>query len=174
MVYTQLNIVAGVILTKEEKNKIEEELDKSSILQFHGPMGGCCIKKRKMHLFGVCVHTYYRYHQRCENCEKYTVCDECIGQTNNGHYDVLTIAESDVKVERRHLCPCCFSDNKSDYDRCKTCNSKFDETPRSFDKWLTNVSYFHLLGELLKDLEIGRSLTDFDFYYSVDDCLSCT
>ncbi len=180
MVYTELNIVAGVVLTDEERAKFEEETEMPPRLHenlkkyvyipisFYGSK--CCGKKETV-IFGIVVHTYYRSCQRCEKCDKYTVCDTCIGQTNNGNYDVDKMSEFDVKVERRHLCPNCFADNGSVFEFCKTCNHKFDKIPRSYDKWLAHVPYLFVLEELLSIAKINKKP---DFYYALNDCLSCT
>ncbi len=50
-------------------------------------------------IVGIEMHKYWRYGIRCDQCEKYSCCDRCIGNTNNGYYDVTAMVTSPVEVD---------------------------------------------------------------------------
>lgn len=201
MVYFTLQVVLGVEVSREELEEItdvdecgyveESELaDNITVFQFP-----CCSKNNGVkYIIGESLHKYYRKHTRCDKCEKYTVCDTCIGQTNNGYYDVDAIFSGPVEANIHHICLHCFADNKKDLgglkedlpivdDRCvgpqdppglqtcDVCGLKPDWrfTPESmlkrFDRRYQRIANF------LKEEKLTRKIA---FYLMVDDCLSCT
>lgn len=198
MVYFILDIILGVAVTREEIETICDVDDSGfvedsvldtllcrkdvEVCQF-----SCCSKSNgKLYLIGIRMHRYYRKSTRCENCPNYCVCDTCIGQTNNGHYDVEAILDGPTEANLRHVCLHCFADNREDLGApkedssavgpqgmpCKTCGLKPDDrfTPT---KKLTRLHYHEQLKALFKKYEVTKN-KEIKFYYMVDDCLSCT
>lgn len=96
-------------------------------------------------------------------CGPYTVCDECLGTTNNGQYDIVDIFDNVIEVNPDFVCHNCGNDNRIPYTFCKVCNLK-----RSIRKYEPSYS--------VKEARKHMKLADkkIAYYYVVDDCLSCT
>lgn len=211
MVYTELIIVAGIVVNKNEispeADYVGIEIDEDGYVQntefndkrmevFSFP---CCSKSQnEKYIIGFKLHTYYHKVVKCGDCDRNSCCDTCIGETNNGNYDVEKILDGPVEVNIRHLCLYCFSDNKVDlgaplktcklnencFDEaemkenkkkslfCKTCNRKPDER-YSPEECLSKFGTYKL--QLKKEFK-GTTLENkpVKFYYMVNDCISCT
>lgn len=182
MVFTELQIVRGYVVSVETILKFLEgyDIDTSSEdlyydvvhffnKEFSGKLGlellffPCCSKNGgKMYYLGRIVRKYKRVLHKCDNCKKYTVCDNCIGSTTNGFYDVSKILDEPVKVDQRNICMFCFHDHRySNFVFCTECDEK-EKTPRE-----TDSTPSPLLEKLVGD-------TESSFYYRLNDCLSCT
>lgn len=209
MVYTTVEIVLGVIMSREELEKIVD-LDEDGYVEdpvldtIRGVysvriyMYPCCSEARgEQYLIGVPLHTYYRKHGvRCGDCEEYSVCDMCIGITNNGFYDVCAIHNGPVEVPLRHICQHCFADNKKDLQApekdlpivgnqiqgsssdsqalpCETCGREPDWRFSPENVLTGRTSMYRLLRETLNGHLVPKD-KKIAFYYMVDDCLSCT
>jgi len=210
MVYTTLEIIQGFVISKAELTKLlelEDEEDDDDIEQIFDDLGynkninlysfPCCSQSRgKLFIIGRSMHKYYRQPVKCNDCKEYTVCDRCIGHTNNGYYDVCAIVERPIEVNIRHICPWCFHDNKQDlngpqttapivgqrfqstnYDpsvrrTCDVCGGKPNEfrCPLDYMKF-HNSHYYKQLMDIQKDHQLEKTI---EFYYMVNDCLSCT
>ena len=207
MVYTQLWIVYGVELDAKEVFSIfapeKTELDEDEQLnelctKMHKDVEAfrfpCCSdSSNKKIILGVKMHTYYRKYIRCDNCETHSVCDTCIGNTNNGLYDVDKIFSDSAKCNPRHICQNCNADNKIDLGgklvteplvngkhveeknngciKCSTCNSTPSKFVSPMDAHKSRLSHFNR--EIAKLLKKGKISKEFYFYYMIDDCLSC-
>lgn len=87
------------------------------------------------YLAGIPLHTYWRRvgmhsdkcdHRHCgghgeeSDADKnatpdyYTLCDTCIGTTDNGVYDVGAMIERPAEVNLRHVCLRCYADDRRD------------------------------------------------------------
>ncbi len=128
MVYTTVEIILGVSVTRENLEKMidvdeggyVDEIcigttianENVNVHQFP-----CCSEAAgQQYIVGISLHKYYRKHGiRCEKCpDKYHVCNTCLGTTNNGCYDVDSFYSGPVEANIRHICLHCFSDNKRD------------------------------------------------------------
>lgn len=207
MVYTELTIVIGAVVSFEdlknifevedpyELDSIHDELnDKMELLSFN-----CCSKSaNKLFIIGYTLHTYYRNYVRCEDCGERTVCDKCIGHTNNGYYDVQSILDGPTEVPIRNVCFNCFADNcvdmkarsetvqivdnryvfangdekhaNDDALACKVCNNKFEGYKNPTDTLKQNYKY----QIISKFLNTNNVESEPKLYYLVNDCLSCT
>ncbi len=207
MVYVRLLIVCGAILTHEQASKLVKPDEDGDICCTEAVMKintrpidlysyPCCTEIRgEKYLVGEVVHTYYRKNVKCEKCPSYCVCDNCIGITNNGHYDVDKIINTPTTVPLEELCQHCFAHNRKNLggitedfpiinnriqfpekfvdpkmERCEICNLRNDTrfTPQK----VLEQSY-RCTSTRRKLLELGIDVK-FNYYFFVDDCLSCT
>jgi len=200
MVYTKLFIVVGVIVSKSEIKSMLKITNTDDIPYYyiHDDIEifrfQCCSdSSNKKFLIGIKLHTYYRKYINCNNCGANSVCDKCIGYTNNGYYDVQTILNQPTKVNIRNVCMNCYADTKHDlgsreqtceivnnlfiddgedaYKRkCKVCNC----TPSGYrspeDTLEFHCSEYSRVKKYVKN-SINRTPK---LYYMIDDCLSCT
>jgi hypothetical protein len=206
MVYFTFELFAGIVVTKEELIEkgvtFDEDNDMNREQQIiHSASGSglsiytfpCCSKSRaKIYIIGRKVHVYYRKYTKCGQCDKYSVCDTCIGETNNGNYNVDKILDEPVKVNMNHICYYCFSDNRKHLGYptinvpvvdgmcviskdhpivpCNTCGRKPDRrfnAEQTFEKSLTYRNIHGFSKVFFPDKKIN-------IYYTLDDCLSCT
>ena len=126
MVYTEVIIVLGIKLTEEEAHDLFEITEedypvvRTKLLRCRKYVKIFEIPNEhedgpRKYILGLKVHKYYhKVGFRCDKCEKYSLCDNCIGQTNNGVYDVRAMVTDSVEVNLRHVCLNCFADNKKD------------------------------------------------------------
>ena len=115
MVYSTVSIVLGAVLTKEELETLDFDevgetlLCRKNVEIFRVP------HNEDLYIIGLQMHVYYhKTGLKCGSCPKHSLCDSCIGQTNNGYYDVRSMNDRAVEVNLRHVCLFCFSDNKAD------------------------------------------------------------
>lgn len=208
MVYTTLKVVLGFIITNEEliqlldlklgENESHFDYDIENLFNDLGYdrkielySFPCCSESRgKLFLINITMHKYYRKMIKCEKCKEYTVCDSCIGYTNNGYYDVDTIFNKPTEINVRQICPWCFHDNgcdlggpqttasqPTDYDpsirkQCTVCNLKPDirRSPGDYMIWKNHHMYTRL-ETIQKDHEFKQPIK---IYHVIDDCLSCS
>ena len=120
------------------------------------------------YVLGIQVHLYYRHFIRCPNCPELAVCDVCIGNTNNGVYDVQDICDRPTEIEPEHVCGRCFADNRRAVDHQNPCRDcRLEESVKDRNKSIT-----------LRELRKLGNFYDLDkplgFYYMIDGCLSCS
>ncbi len=213
MVYTTVKIVLGVIITENELSKLLELESNDDIIEydvesmFNGDIGDaygtklypfpCCSNfAGKLFIVGKKVNKYYRKPIRCDDCPKYCVCDRCIGHTNNGYYDVISMLNGPTEVNIRHMCLRCFHDNledlngplktanlvdncfvSTDYDQClrKHC-SVCNDMPNEYRCPQDSMEFFRKKKyEKLKAFVSDNGYQkEIKFYYVIDDCLSCS
>ena len=180
MVYTQINLIRGFVATAEDlaKYRIGEEEDQSydlknefvSVFSF-----GCCSKSRgKLFIAGMSRRIYVRVKAGCgkiidpQSAYKWfcgvqrLVCDTCIGETDNGNYDVQAILDGPVVAPDEHICPNCYEDNRTTFEVCRRCRyPKTDEHERMDNQ----------IKQVIKDMGGNPPI---HYFYMLDDCLSCT
>ena len=215
MVYTTVRVVLGFVINKTELLELleiemegeDDNLMNYDIEKLFDDMGydkninlyrfPCCSESSdKLFIIGIERHKYYRQPVRCDDCKEYTVCDRCIGHTNNGYYDVCAIFEKPIEVNVRHVCPWCFHDNKqdlngpqitslvvdgkfqpndykpSDRKQCTVCTGRPNEYRCPEDYMKFHSSHFYTrLNSIQKDYGLKKSI---QLYYVLNDCLSCT
>jgi len=209
MVYTTVSIILGIHLNREELKEIlrvdelgefdefdrdlEHKIINKNVEIFKIP---CCESENKQYFVGLQMHTYYRKHGiKCDNCDKYSCCDNCIGQTNNGFYDIVRMADNPVEVNSQHVCLHCFSDNKRDLgglsedlpvidhrcigsdnppglSRCDTCGLKPDWR-FSVENCLKKNCFYGDLEDFFSSFDSARH-KPIKFYYCLNDCLCCS
>ena len=130
----------------------------------------CCSEQSyKIFVLGRCVKKYERINVQCDNCTENSCCDTCLGQTENGFYNVNEMYESNtiIKVEPDNICNWCYNDNREKIEGCKFCDR----------------SQLAAKGISLRDrVEVDIRLVEWiqsnhhvsNYYYMLDDCLSCT
>jgi len=194
MVYSNLYIVNGILLTLNHietiiGRKLEEDEDAADAVHdmikksklYQKRMYGCATirlynfpccsaSNGKWFLLGIEAHQYYRKTLHCANCEDYSVCDICIGETSGGVYDVEAISQGPVEVPADKLCERCYSDKVNAFRRCDTCFMR--QRPKVENS--KPPTYGHSYDILRLAKEFGLSNTETHHYYMVDDCLSCT
>lgn len=128
--------------------------------------GICCSKASDTVIIGTVIHNIYRRHVKCDQCELYTCCDDCVKQTIYGSYDVDKIHQSPIRIPCEKICKACNSDQVQDTGRCRNCfyhNSPTNSAGNVFS---------HTSEEFLFSKEIPQ--TDIGFFLILDDCLSCS
>jgi hypothetical protein len=92
-------------------------------------------------------------------CGEYTVCDECLGMTTNGFYNVCSIIDNITK--------CDF-----DYEK----NKEKSKENKESNLLTSDVFIDHMIKNIIDSLDIGMNKNDIkiETYYCVDDCLSCS
>ena len=200
MVYFTLEVVLGVEVSREELEEITD-VEEGGYVEDPEVANGvivhsfpCCSKSNgKKYILGTSLHKYYRKITRCDKCSEYSVCDTCIGQTNNGHYDVRAIYSGPAEANIRHICLHCFHDNGRDLGApkedlpivdnqcigtqdpvgihtCDVCNLKPDWRFAPETAIRREIEYERIAKFLMKE----KLQKDIRFYYCIDDCLSCT
>ena len=209
MVYKTVCIVLGYRISREDlENLADFDYDGPDMECFSDLRCGlkidsftfpCCHGdgKPQEYILGFVVHTYYRFHTRCSECESSNfVCDACLGTTNNGYYDVTKIADEMPEVNIRNICFHCYSDNREDLGaplttarvvdheyqeieglqlkHCKTCNLLPHKYRSPSDVLIQYYRGEQLCAELKKCGQKNIKRADIKLYYVVDDCLLCT
>ena len=213
MVYTTLKVVLGFVINKAELLELlemkgeDDNLREYDIVKLFDDLDygkninlyrfPCCSESsNELFIIGIERHKYYRQPVRCHDCQQYTVCDRCIGHTNNGYYDVCAIFQRPIEVNVRHVCPWCFHDNKqdlngpqttspivdrrfqpndynhSDSKQCNVCSGRPGEfrCPKDHMKF-HHSGYYNKLNSIQEDFDWKKSI---ELYYILNDCLSCT
>jgi hypothetical protein len=157
MVYSQVIIGLGLRFTREQLISLSEECDFKYYIDTDGNMVSifmnekdqkkeapltydnniCCLADDKQSFYiYVPIQIYKRdcvkrgEKNDCKDCEEYTCCDQCLGKTTNGYYNVEKIRESlDPKdYECEYFCLFCGHDNKSKYQNCEKCKIKTESS----------------------------------------------
>lgn len=125
----------------------------------------CCSEVRhKKYFIGICVKAYDRLYVKCNNnCTNFAYCDDCIGQTENGSYNVHEIFDNITEINPENICKWCNNDNK-EYGKCKFCdNDNFTEKK------------FKLVRKKEVDTDIREFHKDkiYGYFYFLNYCPSC-
>jgi hypothetical protein len=196
MVYTEFWIVVGLKLSREQILKYildatgvipteDDEIDElfmETVVRPKLPKAGyardltlfqfvCCSESNgKVFILGHQVHKYYRKFVQCQNCEKYSVCDLCIGETSNGWYDVEKILNEPVEIPSEKICQNCLSDNVESNGRCTLCfagKPKFGGGLSGYGRHVNTFAIEKLGWPTDKPVPVAH-------YYMTNDCLSCS
>lgn len=212
MVYFTLQIVVGALLSKEDLVKfgadfedaddddeypyLGEDILEGDIKIFRFP--GHSKTSTKLYLVGIPLHTYYhRVDARCDQCTLRNACDTCLGRTNNGVYDILSITEQPTEVPLENVCFECYSDNReslggpeqnvpvvdgrcigdpeaASLKSCKTCGSRVEwrfcpETVLKRDYHYEQLDRF-----LSYPSKKGKKVYPIKLYFMADDCVCCS
>jgi len=201
MVYKKLKVVLGVVVNRSElegilkkngnswaDNEEFEEIINEDLENYYSNgfkwrakiYSFPCCSTIKSEQFIICesVHTYYHKRSRCNDCKIYTVCEKCIGCTNNGFYDVEKILNEPTKVNISHICLNCFHDNRQDMNvPVNVGDHSVPNEGRECDvcgiKTVHNRDSRHMLAHNHKYERLSR-YGQVDLYYIIDDCLYCT
>lgn len=120
----------------------------------------------KSFILGNKIKSYDRLNAKCNNCPSpHTLCDNCLGQTENGFYDVTKIFDKITQINEFHVCKYCNNDKRGDSENCKFCNW------RSIIDKNISLSPTDNKDIRLKDWISNRTA---NYYYMLDDCLSCS
>lgn len=178
MVYTNIQLLYGIHLnTIQIKNmiyNINNSIDfdeddyceqisdffanKQIATLLHAP---CCSEHDTWYL-GKVLHKYFRTNITCEQCEQYTCCDKCFGQTYNGYYNVINMMD-DVSIVT-DICDHCLHHLNGKYDCMDHCKyNKIKKIKNPNDE----------LTEYLKNFIILNKLTP-HYYLVLDDCIYCS
>ncbi len=194
MVFSKVQLVVGVVVDRAFIIKLlkltpEEAEDEGNCIGFGEiaqkksrgkmklkilPYPGCSEIEGEKYIIGKIMKSWVRKNSRCEKCEKYSLCDTCIGQTCYGFYDVMKIVNSIVEVPVEHVCLRCWKDNKKPISVCEDCGT----IPNWNHRFDTEQKYE------LKDTEIVKQLNTYKktkkienpigIYLMLDDCLCCS
>ena len=175
MVYTIVLIVGGIKLNRnevqtyfdvDEYGYVDDDVLEGKIKLYSFP---CCSKLQgQTYILGQKIQKYHRKIKECGQpfddgsyiCgEKRIVCDKCLGETTNGPYDVIKIYEEPTTCNPKHLCGNCKSDNREEFTICKMCNLEYNEVK---------------FGSATLDKISEEVKAPIEFYYMIDDCLSCS
>ncbi|QGR54288.1 hypothetical protein [Moumouvirus maliensis] len=126
-----------------------------------------CCSESNDYIIGKKIKTYKRVIIKCTDCDRHFCCDKCIGLSENGYYDVDTILNQVVPVNKNHICKYCHNDNKENAKfACKFCKfQELDGICRPINKWTENHT------EKIWFKNKNKSL---GYFYQLNDCLSCT
>jgi hypothetical protein len=109
-------------------------------------------------------------------CGNYYICKSCLGDTENGYYDVEGILNNAVEINFKHICNECNHDNRKNiYTKsrsCSLCKTKMNTVQNISD----NKSYKSVHKDIRKFIgKYKKNYTPYvKFYYMLDDCLACT
>jgi primosomal protein N' len=112
---------------------------------------------------GAPVRKYYRVNAKCDKCDTYSTCDDCIGHTTGGWFDVVKMNSDYIVVDSELLCSECCAVNVTNFKSCKECaypksahfhNRDFSRAKRSMKKVLPDIPR--------------------QFYLIADDCTCCS
>lgn len=102
-------------------------------------------------------------------CGEYTVCDECLGITTNGFYNVCNIIDNIVE------CNFDYETNKEIRYEKKEKNGG-DKEKKSNNLLTSDILVDKMIKNIINNLDINMKENDIKIgtYYCIDDCLSCT
>lgn len=200
MVYTELLIIKGIVLTREQILKVlpkdlnedcdlydefydhvidgwEQNLKGQPGLRLFG-FPRCSASAGELFILGYVAHTYYRRFEMCKFCEDHSVCDFCIGKTTGGYRNVDAIFEAPVEIKSERICRNCKSDQVESYETragetgrvCKLCNFVQSNVK---EEGRYPSGYTQTLVKFLETLGMEIT-TNPGYFYMLDDCLSCT
>lgn len=103
----------------------------------------------------------------CKDCDEYSMCDTCLGQTVNGYYDVVQLFHNVVAVPEKEICQYCRNHTRPS-KICQRCKAPAGEQS-IFGSTRLKAK------EIEKFLAIpGYKCGPLQFFAVVDDCLSCS
>lgn len=193
MVFNTVSLVVGFIVTLEEALKLFD-LTKEEYEEEGDRLGGetlknlnrclkaklynypCCSDlNQKKFIVGKVVKTWVRKCTRCPNCEEYSLCDNCIGQTCQGYYPVDKILNEIVECPIENVCMYCWKDNKKKIEtECEDCGHKPNWQMRFNCPQENKFEDQELVKWLIAYKTENGLNSDVKIYYMLDDCLSCT
>lgn len=119
----------------------------------------------KQFVVGHCLKQYERIQVGCDKCINTPYCcNTCIGQTENGYYDIDVIFDNFLEVNKNNICQYCHNDKREELESCNFCN--FVELEHD--------------GMRLREIKTDERLNEWTskrnvkYYYMLDDCISCT
>ena len=125
----------------------------------------CSCNTDKIFVIGTKVTSISRINVECNKCPKqFELCDQCLGATSDGFYDVYLMANEFVEIPADQICPKCLYHNAA-VGSCKRCHY---EQYILAGKTVSNCST-----PLLYSNSVLNKI-DPKFYFHLDDCLSCT
>ncbi len=170
--YPYLKDIDNVYDLKDKKEWLlyyTDEVNREILRRFRGIQlytPPCCSKENiNTFVLGNCIKKYDRLDVKCEKCEKYTCCDGCLGETENGYYDANEIFSNFVEIDEDRICSWCNNDQKEKDAVCRFCRHHELEaagmrlSPEQYPERRLNV--------WIKERRPK-------YYLSLDDCLSCT
>lgn len=126
-----------------------------------------CCSESQDYIIGRKVASYKRVEVRCNQCpSQYRVCNDCIGYTTNGHYDVISILENAIEIPSPHICKYCNNDNRELVENCKFCKHKeLAASGKIVKKQKQEVDC--RIVSLFEGMSSG-------YFYRLNDCTSCS
>jgi hypothetical protein len=127
-------------------------------------------------------------------CGELTVCDQCLGTTVNGGYDVSTLQKTATDCNAT-FCAKCKIDNRDATGICRKCHNTIAKgKPKKYEKNILHTirgehlkAEQKLLQQCLRDVNMPKEIISIideyfneysqmkcDYWYMVDDCLSCS
>ena len=126
----------------------------------------CCSDLQDVYyILAQCIKYYDRIYVECKNCSNFYCCDACMGQTENGYYDMKKVLDEIVEIDEKHICKWCNNDKRSDTKNCNFCDW---QNLKSLGMHKRPIIFIDpRLSEWAKNKPIK-------YYYMLDDCLSCS
>jgi hypothetical protein len=118
-----------------------------------------CCSTSKDYIIGRVVREYEREDKRCKDCDKYTLCDRCIGYVKGGWFDIDDIFEHMTKIDDDRVCNHCYKIHDQKFTRCKEC------------KALKKIRVYDDIDNPLEYPEFEKHQS---YYLTLDDCTSCS
>lgn len=135
----------------------------------------CSDSNQTCFILGKKVKSWVRFITTCPKCEEYSLCDDCIGQTEFGYYDVQKILDGPVECPIENTCMYCWRDNRKPItNKCVACGHKPNWQMRF--NWPQENKFEHqpIVEALEAFMEDKKIEGEVKIYYMLDDCLSCT
>lgn len=126
----------------------------------------CCTIFKDLYIVGRNVKSYDQLSIKCDNCTSSSPCVKCLGQTNNGYYDIETISKNIVTIDEKQICKWCYNDHREISHNCHFCHCdalivngikliKKDDDDERIKPWIQNLNTIE------------------QYVYMIDYCLSC-
>lgn len=137
---------------------VVDKLDKCC----HNPAPGV---DTPLFMVGLPLKSYYRVKVKCADCGVHTVCDKCLGTTENGFYDLVRISKELVSLPEDDICANCNHHQRRDALGSKVCQvCHYD---------LSN-GHKYKPSDLKSEFPVTTKNEQCGYYLVADDCLSCT
>lgn len=125
-------------------------------ISIHRPV---CCSTSKDYIIGRVVKEYEREDKRCKDCDKYTLCDRCIGYVKGGWFDIDDIFEHMTKIDDNRVCNHCYKIHDKTFTRCKECKA---------------LKKIRVYDDIDNPLEYPKFEKHQSYYLTLDDCTSCS